>query len=529
MGTNKNVHKRRIRDFMSVIRKYNISSFSDARNIRLALEELGPTYIKLGQLVANRSDIFPEELCEELSNLRDEVEPMTAEEVDQVIYDAYGKKKEEIFSFFDDEPHGSASVAQVHYARLMSGEEVAVKIQRMGAAEEMEEDIAFLRRLVKKFPYLKTNPYFDADEVLDELWNITENELSFAKEAENLERFYELNSDIAYVSCPKVYPEFTTRTAIVMEFIRGIKVTDREALEAKGYDMNEIGRKFARSFLKQIFVDGFFHADPHAGNIMIEGGRIVWYDMGMMGEFSRRDINGFISLIESIITGDLTKGFDAVCRMGVFRRGYDKEAFFRDISEYMSSLHKAGVEAIDPLVELPKLFQMARKHKMGFNPAHTTMSRGIMIADGTLTDYFPEVDFLAEITSFATEFLYSAYKDKKPDKSIEFLRLRAKTEKIARIPENLAKMVEAYSKGLAPIKMEMGVDEKTQAFITEIVRMTTDVLIIVALLISSSIIVLSHLQPLIMGIPALGFAGYSVAVVMIIINLVSRLKEKITG
>ena len=526
MGTNKTGHKRRIRDFIAVLRKYKISTDSDPHSIRLALEELGPTYIKLGQLMAKRSDVLPAELCEELSNLRDEVEPMTAEEVDRVIFDEYGKKKEDLFSYFDEQPHGSASIAQVHYARLMSGEEAAVKIQRIGAAEEMEADIAFLRRLVKRVPFVRNNPFIDVNEILDEFWNVTQKELNFINEANNLERFYELNKDVAYVTCPRVYPEYTTRTVIVMEFIRGIKLTDREALEAHGYDMSEIGRKYVRSFHKQVFVDGFFQADPHIGNLMISDGRIVWYDMGMMGEFSRRDIYMFISLIESIITKDVTRTFELASQMSVMREGCDKEAYYKDMSDFIVSIQDVNSGRFDPAAAFQRFFQIARRNKLSFTAAHTIMTRGVTTVDGTVKRYFPDVDLFDEVKSFATDYLYQIYTDRNTDKRVEFLRKWTKAKKIAKIPENLANMIEVYSKGLAPIKIEMGVDQKTQAFITEIVSMLTDALIIAALLISSSIIVLSHLKPFMLGLPALGFAGYSLAVVMMLIIYAGRLKKK---
>lgn len=526
MGTHKTGHKRKIRDFLAVLRKYNISSDPEPRNIRLALEELGPAYVKLGQIMANRTDVFPAALCEELSNLRDEVEPMTAEEVDRVIFDAYGKKREELFAFFDEEAKGSASIAQVHYARLNSGEEAAVKLQRIGAAEEMKTDIAFMKSLANKLPFIRKNPYIDANELLDELWNLTQRELDFASEANNLERFFKLNEDVAYVSCPRVYPEFTTSSVIVMEFIRGIKITDREALEAKGYDMNEIGRKYARNFLKQLVEDGFFHADPHAGNIMISDGRIIWYDMGFMGEFSPRVISQIIGLIESIITKDITKGFDIFCQTVGMGDGCDKGELFRDLRDLMTSLYDMNSGSLDLNAVMQKLFQITKDHHLSFDMSFTAMTRGIMNVSGTLKNYFPDIDFLEEVKGFAADYLNSSYKDKNTDKSIEFLKIKTKAEKIARIPENLANMVEMYSKGLVPIRMEMGVDEKSQIFIAGIVGVITDALIIAALLVSSSIIVLSRLDPLILGLPALSFVGYNTAVLIMIIDYVSRPKKE---
>ena len=518
--------KRKISDFLAVIRKYNISRNSDAHSIRLALEELGPTYIKLGQILSTRSDIFPSDLCAELSNLRDEVAPMPPEVVDKVIIDAYGKPKEELFAFFDDEARGSASISQVHRATLMTGEEVAVKVQRLGAREDMEIDIEFLRWLLRKIPFVRNNPYVDLGEVIDELHETTLKELDFKHEAENLERFYELNDEIQYATCPKVYSEFKSETVLVMEYVRGINISDRERLETEGYDMKEIGRKYVQSFLKQVFIDGFFQADPHIGNIKIRDGQIVWYDMGMMGEFRDNDKTNFVNVIEGIVTADNTKCFEAICRMAVFKKGYDREAFYKDIVEYVTDLQNLSSDKIDPNRELQKLFQIARNHKISFNPAHTIMSRGIITVDGTLNQYFPEVDFLEEIKRFAKDYMIARYRKKFEDRELDMLKKRATLKKIMQIPENLANMVEQYSKGLSPVKMEMGFPEKTQDFMLEMIRMILDALVVITLIICSSIVVTTGLKPIVWGMPLISLIGYSVAALMLVINLIKRLRKR---
>ena len=518
--------KRTVGEVLAVLRKYNISSTSDAHSIRLALEELGPTFVKLGQLLATQSDLFPQELCEELRGLRDEVAPMTKEEVDSVLYEAYGKPKEEVFSYFEEEAHGSASISQVHRATLKGGEDVAVKIQRIGAVESMQKDIAFIRRIVKKIPFLRKNPYMDMDALIDELSEITTNELDFTHEASNLIRFHELNEDVNYVSSPVVYPEYTTKTVLVMEYIKGFKVTDKKALEENGYDLNEIGRKYIYSFLKQVFEDGFFQADPHTGNLKISGGQIVWYDLGMMGEFTERNQNSYTDLVESLITGDVAKSYDAYLRMCTFPPKFDKEALFKDISDLVNSINITGVENMDLNLQMKQFLKLAKKHHARFDPTHTMMTRGLATVQGTIEEVFPELDFFAEVKEYAIRRRLEAVRTPKKDRDIDLLKKHAKMKKIKAIPENLATMVEQFSKGLAPVNIEMGVPEKSQPFITEIVRMLVDAFIIVALLVSSSIIVLSGLKPLVWGMPLLGLIGYSIAILMIVINFLKRMFKR---
>ncbi len=518
--------RRKFSDFLAVIKKYDISAKSDAHTIRLALEELGPTFIKLGQLISSQSDVFPPELCEELGNLRDEVAPMPPEEVDQILFEAYGKKKEEVFAYFDEEAHGSASISQVHHARLMTGEDVAVKIQRTGAYENMEMDIAFLRRLVNHIPFLRKNPYVDVGDVLDELTEITHHELDFSNEARNLQRFHELNEDLKYVTCPKSYPELSSPKVLVMEYVKGIKISDQDALLAGGYDLTEIGRKYMHSFFKQLLTDGFFQADPHIGNLKIRGGQIVWYDMGMMGEFSESDKDALIGAIEGLATGDTTKVYDAVTHACVFRGKYDKEALFRDVSDFVNTVGRHGVENLDISKEIHKLMRITKTHHASFNPAYTMMTRAIATVQGTITRYFPGVNNFEEFKRFVISYQLNEVKNRKKDTDIERLKKLRTMKKITQIPENLANMVEQYSKGLSPVSIEMGVPEKSQGFILEIIRMLVDGLIIVALLVSSSIIVLSRLQPYIWGIPLLGFIGYSVALLMLLFHVIRAFRKK---
>ena len=520
--TNQTKRKRKFRDFFAVLRKYNISRNSDAHSIRLALEELGPTYVKLGQILSTRSDVFPPELCMELSNLRDEVAPMPPEDVDKVIFEAYGKPKEELFAYFEEEAHGSASISQVHRATLLTGEEVAVKIQRIGALENMEMDIEFLRRLLRRMPFVRNNPYVDLGEVIDELHESTNKELDFNYEAENLARFYELNEEVNYATCPKVYPEFKCPTVLVMEYVDGISIMDTETLEANGYDMTEIGHKYTQSFFKQTYIDGFFQADPHIGNIKIRDGQIVWYDMGIMGEFSEYDRANFLKFMEGLVTADHIKCYDAICRMLVFNKGYDNEVFYKDLTEFISSLENISSDKIDPMRDLQRLFRLAKDNNVAFNPAHTIMSRALITVDGTLKQYFPEVDLFDEVRKFAMGFMTDRSKRQFEDRDIVRIRRVAAFGKVAQIPLNIANMVEQYSKGLSPVKMEMSFPEKTKEFMMDMVRIALDALAVITLLICSTIVLQTGLKPIVFGMPVLSLIGYGIAAFKTLAGLISR-------
>ena len=298
-------YRTRLKEITSVLHKYGITRGITPQKLRMILEDLGPTYIKIGQIMSLHSDILPKRYCDELMCLRSEVTPMEFPEVKEVIEQAYGCPWNEIFAFISDTPLGSASIAQVHRAELLSGEQVVIKVQRTGIYEIMARDIGLLRKAVKLMPPISLKGMADFDQVLDELWNVTREEMNFLTEASNMEEFARRNADVVYVRTPKLYQEYTTMHVLVMEYIEGPAIDDKEKLLAGGYDLEEIGIKLIDNYIKQVMEDGFFHADPHPGNVKIQDGKIVWIDMGMMGRLTERDKELIGKAIRGIAENDI--------------------------------------------------------------------------------------------------------------------------------------------------------------------------------------------------------------------------------
>ena len=218
-----------------------------------------------------------------------DVDPMPFAEVEEVLREAFGCPWQEEFQEIQEKPLGSASIAQVHRAVLKTGEEVVIKVQRKGIYEIMARDIGLMKKAVKLLPPVSIKEAVDLNLVLEELWRVTQEEMNFLTEAANMEEFSRKNKKVAFVKTPILYREYTTASVLVMEYIDGIPIDHKEELLAGGYDLDEIGSKFVDNFIKQVMDDGFFHADPHPGNVMIQSGKIVWIDMGMMGRLSDRD------------------------------------------------------------------------------------------------------------------------------------------------------------------------------------------------------------------------------------------------
>ena len=249
--------KERLHEIIGVIKKYKLLKNMTPVNLRLAIEELGPTFIKLGQIMASRDDVIPKEYTIELSRLRNQVKPMEFDKLKEILDREYDGKTDEIFSKINSTPIGSASIAQVHRATLKDGKDVVVKVQRDGIYEKMEMDVKLIKKI---YSYLHLDHFFstviDFNDVLDEMFETAKEEMNFLIEADHTIEFYENNKDVAYIRSPRVYKDYTTSNVLVMEYMNGINIDNFEALKIDGYDMDEIGKKLAANYIKQAIDDG---------------------------------------------------------------------------------------------------------------------------------------------------------------------------------------------------------------------------------------------------------------------------------
>ena len=245
-----------------------------------------------------------------------DVDPMPFAEVEEVLREAFGCPWQEEFQEIQEKPLGSASIAQVHRAVLKTGEEVVIKVQRKDIYEIMARDIGLMKKAVKLLPPVSIKEAVDLNLVLEELWRVTQEVMNFLTVAANMEEFSRKNKNVAFVKTPILYREYTTASVLVMEYIDGIPIDHKEELLAGGYDLIEIGSKFVDNFIKQVMDVGFFHADPHPGNVMIQGGKIVLIDMGMMGRLNERGRELIGQAIEGVAQNDIGKIQDAVLALG---------------------------------------------------------------------------------------------------------------------------------------------------------------------------------------------------------------------
>ena len=359
----KQENQERFREIREVLRRNKITRGVTPEKLRLILEELGPTYIKLGQIMSLHSDILPKAYCDELLKLNSEVTPMPFEMVEDVINHSYRQDWKDIFEWIDEKPLGSASIAQVHRARLQTGEDVVVKVQRKGIYDTMARDIGLLHRLVKLMPPVGDfKNLVDLGMVLDELWEVAQEEMDFLKEAANMDEFSRNNADIRYIEVPKLYHEYSTSRVLVMEYIDGVAIDDVAALKAGGYDLDEIGTKFVNNYIKQVMDDGFFHADPHPGNVKVRGGKIVWIDMGMMGRLSEKDRRTMTKGVQGIALHDVTMVENAVLEIGKISGRVDRMQLNQDLKKFLNDYGSASMGNIDIADTLQALMEIMKRN-----------------------------------------------------------------------------------------------------------------------------------------------------------------------
>ena len=234
----------RLREILSIIRKHNIITGITPEKLRSVLEDLGPTYIKMGQIMSMQTDALPPAFLKELEKLRTDVPPMSDEDLRFIIQETYNKDISELFDDFSYKSLGSASIAQVHSAKLKnSGVPVVLKIQRRDIYKRMEQDIKLMRRVAGMVQKVKKETIVDFETILDELWKTAQEEMNFLKEAENAVTFYNNHKDVQYATCPKVYTELSSEKILVMEYVEGFFIDNEKAISEGGYDKKEIDRK----------------------------------------------------------------------------------------------------------------------------------------------------------------------------------------------------------------------------------------------------------------------------------------------
>ncbi|MFN3599372.1 MAG: ABC1 kinase family protein [Aquificaceae bacterium] len=370
-------------------------------HLRLAFEELGVTFIKLGQILSVRPDLLPDNYLRELSKLQDRVPPADAESIKKVIEEEFGKPYKDLFDYFENEPLASASIGQVHRARLKSGERVVLKVQKPYVEKQIEEDLAILEELVQISMKTELGQRWDVQSIFEEFSYTIRNELDYTREGRNCDTFRRNFLKDTDVYVPKVYWEFTTKRVLCLEEIEGIKISDGDALVSKSFDLKEIARKGARIYLKMIFKDGFFHADPHPGNFLVmKDGSIGLLDYGMVGSVDSITRINLFQLMYGILRNDLDLVIDALYDLGISMRTKRERFLKRELEILFSYYFMQPLKEVKLSKVVQDTFKLSYKYGIRIPSDLFLLLKTLALAEGTALNLNPEFRLIEEMKPY---------------------------------------------------------------------------------------------------------------------------------
>ncbi|BCB96527.1 ABC transporter [Dissulfurispira thermophila] len=498
--------------------------------LRMAFAELGPTFIKLAQILSSRPDLITTQFADEFKKLQDEVPPFSAVEAKRIIQEDIKLPVDRIFRYFDDVPIAAASIAQVHRAELIDGSQVVAKIQRPNIRDQIESDINILTTIARLLDkYVPESRFFNPIGIVEEFSKTVRKEMDFVEEARNCCRFrknFEHNLDV-YI--PKIYAEFVTERVIVMEMVEGVRIDNITAIEEMGLDRKEIAKIGVDAYFKQILEDGFFHADPHPGNILVmPTGMIAFLDFGIVGRVSDELKETMADTFLALIHRDFDRLIDQYIELGIVPEHVDIDAFRKDfkadLRDLLEPLYGLTLQEINFAQYLDTITHLAIKHNLKIPSDLLLINKAMLILENIGLQLDPDFDFIAAAEPYATRIIR---------KRISPTRLYDRARKnILEIgdfaflfPRQIKQLIKKVLKDDIQVKMfHVNLPE----FIKDMDRSSNRIafaMIVSAMIVSSAIMHATGVRPTIFGISILGLSAFVLAFLLGIWLIISIIRS----
>ena len=522
---NTNYVKKRFKEIVSVSVKHGFKNgIGNPEELRLVLEELGPTFVKIGQILSTRPDMLPKEYIVELQKLQDNVKPGEFSIIKRVLEGELKGPIDEIFMEFNTVPIASASLSEVYLAKLKSGEQVVVKVQRPGVKEKMVSDLKILKKLAPFINFTATGEVVDMLEVVDELRTAIEKELNFIEEMNNIIQFSENNEGIKFITCPKVYKEYCTDKILVMEYISGIKIDSVDKLKAEGYDVHDIATKITYNYFKQIFEDGFFHADPHPGNILIHENTIAYIDFGLMGSLDlslRKNLN---EILEGAATGDINLMTKSILKIGIKKGPVNMDKLYGDIGTMYNSYIDESIHEFDIPQILEEVIDICKKNNINMPKDIILLVKGMMIFQGVLASIDNELTIMdIALPYFEEQIMKNSFKNMDFKKIL--LGLYSSVKSSLELSSKALEITNTILEGRLKINLQLQNMDENFNEINKMVNRLIFAVIVAGLLVSSSLVINANIGLKIYGISAIGIVGYLGAGIAGLLLLISIFKS----
>ena len=496
-------------------RREAVDTLTGPERFRLALEELGPTFVKLGQVLSTRPDLIPLTFIEELTKLQDEVPPFPYSEVREIIQAETGKFPEELFESFDEKPLAAASIGQVHRARLKNGSDVVVKVQRPRIKKTIEIDLEIMLHLAGLMErHLEELQVIQPSRIVEEFARTLEEEIDYTVELSHIERFAKQFEKDDTIQVPRVYRELSTERILTMENIHGIKGSDLEALKRGGYDLPLLAERGADLIMKQIFVHGFFHGDPHPGNIFFLPENIICYvDFGMMGRIGRSEREDFADMLMAVVQRNDKKMVEAMLKLTEYDIEPDREKLELQMGNFIDRYLYLPLKDLRLGRLLQQLLELVTENRLTIKANFFLMMKALSQVESLGVELNPDFEIITRAKPFVQRVQMARLNPKRIAEEL-FESGSELVSLLKDIPGEVRSILEQTRNGkLKIIFQHRGLDR----ILTTLDRSSNRVafaIVLAALIIGSSLIVLSGVPPTWFDIPIIGLVGFLVAGMM---------------
>ncbi len=471
------------------------------KRIKNVLEELGPTYIKLGQMLSTRPDLIGVEIAKELESLRDDTPITPFNEIKEVIEEELGKPINEIYKEINEEPLGSASIGQVHKGVLVeNNQEVAIKVQKPHVQETIESDIKIMKFLSNKISkYIYQTKVYNIPAILSEFERSIFKEIDYTEELINMKNLAHNFKGVPYIHIPTAYPEYCSEKIITMELIKGKEVSEVMRNDYPQYNKKLIAKRGVKSYFKQIMIDGFFHADPHPGNMMIMDNNVVCYiDEGMMGILDDDFREELAELILLLLSRNIDNIINQLIYMDIVTPAQNTPELKADINDIMNRYYSADLKDMDG--GLQDLLKVMIKHNITLPKEFVMIGRGMTLIEDTGMKLDPEFNAMTELRKLSKKIILQKYSPSRLARVSSNYMLQI--EHLAKdLPTTLNNMLSKLEGGNLSVKLK-------HESISEIMNQLSISLILSALIIGSSLAIMADTGPKLLDVPILGLIGF---------------------
>jgi ubiquinone biosynthesis protein len=486
--------------------------FTRYERIRMVCEELGPTFIKFGQILSNRPDIFPHDLIIELEKLQDKVPSVPFAELKPKLEREFKKPLNEVFAEFNEAPLASASIAQVHKVKLKSGQDAVLKIQKPSIRKSVAADIEIMRDLAKivenNFP---ESAVMQPVELVNTFEKAIRREMNFVTESASMKRFAKNFAEDGRVYVPKVYDEYSSPKVICQEFVNGHKFNDVPAIVASGLTPKDAAKTGLDLYFIQIFEHGFFHADPHPGNIFImPDGRLCFIDFGMMGTMTPEDQFTLGDLMYYIYVQDVKKLADTVQAMSKDTLIQKRDEFEQQLREFLEEAHTTSISEVEMSDIIEGLRKVMYDYKIKISSNFHLLMRALIIIEGVGLTLFPEYNLMEEVQPYARRIMAKRYSPKELFKRF-YGSVQEMGELALDLPNDVREILHKIKKGKLHVQFEHQGLEPLTNNINDVGNRVSFALVVAAMILGSAIVIHAKIPPMYHNIPVLGIATFMLA------------------